>query len=156
MSDVFSHSDFFTSTPHQTPKFQRETISISLSLTMVSIKSVSFSISYYPLNSKYSCFPYVIQFLSPSYVPTYIKLIIRPPKGQNSSQLIGIVCGSAALFFSTLGIVIILIRKKNEMKMILSDEFYISDESSDGIENETFVNPIDQRYIMKNFDDWFI
>lgn len=40
--------------------------------------------------------------------------------------------------------------------MILIDGFYISDDSSDGIENETFLNPIDQRYIMKNFGDWFI
>lgn len=94
------------------------TYTISFSLTYLDRKSVSLSLSYTKSNT-YSIsfdnqnenfinvlsetyyqryFPYIIHYLSPSYVPTYFTIFIYRHSKFSSEQLIGIVCGTVSVF----------------------------------------------------------
>lgn len=59
-------------------------------------------------------FPYIIYYLSPSFVAKYITIPIPKKQKISQEQLIGIVCGSASVFFLILGITIRAVRKKKQ------------------------------------------
>lgn len=137
-SDKFSSSNYFTSSEEFTnsktllvktqEKTKQMSFSFSYSITYVSYKSVSYSISYLHSNTymmsytmidntykfiqiwsyylKY--FPYIIQFYSPLSVETYISIPIVNKKKITPEQLIGVVCGSCSVFFLVLGMIILV------------------------------------------------
>lgn len=120
-----TYSDYLTSSNGSPFDAKRFTYSISFSVTFFVIRSVSFSFSYslsniYSFNSNeefiilqtYSLhlFPYIIHYLSPSYVPSYIPFLIRKAR-ITAEQLIGIVCGTTAIFFFILYIIIRIVNK---------------------------------------------
>ena len=156
LSNSFTDSGFFTSTPPQTPELQRETKSVYLSLTEILVKSVSFSLSFNAEHSSYQFFPYIIEFLSPSYVPSYVSLIISAKKGISSEQLIGSVCGSVAVLFGVLGIIIIALRKKQMQIIEFNDDDYTfsSDESIEDAENVTYINSYVKDDVKGEIDNW--
>lgn len=77
----------------------------------------------------YSYFPYIINFMSPSYTILYIPIDINKKKTISKEQLIGIVCGTTSVFFLILCIIINIIRKKRYLTNYL--DYDISDESDD-------------------------
>lgn len=105
-----------------------QSFSLSLVLTFIQKRSVSFSfsnsisISYYmSYNEIYGTytvfitnietmhlFPYIIYFLSPSYLPTIITFSIMKEKSLTKEQLIGMTCGSVATIFLILYICIMI------------------------------------------------
>lgn len=44
-------------------------------------------------------FPYIIHYLSPSYIPMYLSFKVPPKKKITHEMLIGISFGSASIFF---------------------------------------------------------
>ena len=161
LSNQFSSTNQFSSSNHFSPsqnptvfvKTKRPIYSNSVSLTYVLRKSISFSISFFLSNTYsisfnkeentyvivsaetnyYSYFPYIIRFLSPSYVETYISINKIIKKTITQEQLIGITCGSASVFFLVLGVIILFIRHRNESKQIY-DEFEDISYSLDEVE----------------------
>lgn len=130
-SNEFTDSNFFT-TPFDVRSI---TIYQTYVQSFTYIKSVSYSLSYFEsysntmsvdennvavvISLKYEYYtykPYIIHFLSPTYIPTILLEVKFPKKSLSQSQLIGIVCGSAAVFFFTLGLIIMIQQKKNEIK----------------------------------------
>lgn len=135
-TDKFSSSNYFTSSEEFTnsktllvktqEKTKQMSFLVSYSITYVSYKSVSYSISYLHSNTymmSYSMidntykfiqirsyylkyFPYIIQFYSPLSVETYISIPIVNKKKITPEQLIGVVCGSCSVFFLVLGMII--------------------------------------------------
>lgn len=136
-SNSFSQSEKPFDIPTQTSINQKVLISSSFSLTCTLIKSVIFSYSYDARKNTYSYFPYIIYSLSPSYVPTYYVLYISSNKRISPENLIGIVCGSVAVFFSILSIIIIIVRKKNEYRIYLEEKDWSFSSSSSMNTNET-------------------
>ena len=121
--------------------------SLTLSLTSVLRRSVSLTISILISNSYYNSFnenegtfqiittrsdyqlyiPYIIYFYSPIYVPVNMSFYIVKRKGLTGEQLIGVTCGSVAVFFIILYIMIIINRQKvhhneNWYKLVISSE----------------------------------
>ena len=79
--------------------------------------------------------PYIIYSFSPSYVKTYYVIQIKPKNILTQEKLIGIVCGTIALFFIILGIIILYIQRKNKfIYSFYENEF--SDISDHTNENE--------------------
>ena len=97
-------------------------LTLTLSLTFVQRRSVSFSLSILKSNSYYInmitqsdyqiYIPYIIYYYSPTYVIIDMNLYIGRRKGLTGEQLIGITCGSAAVFFIILYIIILINWKK--------------------------------------------
>lgn len=132
---TFTLSSKFTCliTPSQTlKKNQIISISISMSLEWTRVKSVSMSITEIKSNIiSYTFFmntmietnyetklfeyiPYIIAYLSPSYVEIKISIDMNKNKKRiTQEQLIGVVCGSVAGFFVILSIIILILQKKN-------------------------------------------
>ena len=162
-SNSFSQSEKPFDIPTQISIDQKVLISSSFSLTCTLIKSVIFSYSYDARKNTYSYFPYIIYSLSPSYVPTYYVLYISSNKRISPENLIGIVCGSGAVFFSILSIIIIIVRKKNEYRIYLEEKDWSFSSSSSMNTNETntqtkqFVTDTTIEAKLTNldeFDDW--
>lgn len=59
-------------------------------------------------------YPYIIHYYSPTYIIEYIQLDLQLKEKMSREKLIGIVCGSCALFFIVLYIIIYSIRRKNK------------------------------------------
>lgn len=130
--------------------------SLTSSLTFINLRSVSFSMSYFLLRTytfsyninyetfyifetqtfSYKYFPYIIHYLSPTYVASYIG--IKPEKKRKISpeQLIGIVCGSVSVVFLILAIIILVIRKMYENKFVYDDFSFSSDYDEEECEKE--------------------
>lgn len=78
----------------------------------------------------YEYFPYVIHFLSPSYVPIQIQIELREPKKKiTQEQLIGFICGGTAVFFLILGIIIMIVRKAQMKGIEYGSDYLLSDSS---------------------------
>ena len=125
-----------------------------MSLSWISMRSVSMSASrfktnvasYTFVNNQYiiinvesytvSYFPYIIHYLSPYYSPIIIPLDLTIKNRITKEQLIGVVCGSTAVFFFVLGIIIFVIRRKTQ---IIYDFDDYPDNSSDFSENEAVI-----------------
>ncbi|KAK8838592.1 hypothetical protein M9Y10_033224 [Tritrichomonas musculus] len=140
-SESKSFSSFFV--PFNTP---RNSKSLSLFLSFVSLRSVSFSLTISPSflytnflmpNGEYTiCYtqiyidrylPYIFQFLSPTYIPVEILVELKDVKKKiTQEQLIGIVCGSAACFFGIIGIIFLVVQKMKAIKAY--DDYSISSE----------------------------
>lgn len=170
-SDVFTKSESFNNIAVVIPltegRSRKTTISKSYSLTYVERKSVSFSLSFFSSNTfemsfdasegtylmvesrtyYQEYFPYIIHYFSPSYIEQNITIDIRIKKRISSEQLIGITCGSASVFFLVLGIIILAVRRRNELKNQF-DEF--DDLSSSEVE---IKKNVDEPVIVNNNDD---
>lgn len=127
-SQKFSQSNyFFTSISHDSTQIEisknekdSRTLSVSLSQSFLTLKSVIFSYKSYVSQVFTNCYleneqiqsmcltemvyykyePYIINYLSPTYI--YIPISIQidfNKKSISSEQLIGIVCGSVSIFF---------------------------------------------------------
>ena len=133
------------------------TLSVSLSQSFLTLKSVIFSYKSYVSQVFTNCYleneqiqsmcltemvyykyePYIIYYLSPTYI--YIPISIQidfNKKSISSEQLIGIVCGSVSIFFLIVSLIIFIQRKIKSNKYILNSGFSI-DESSDQKINES-------------------
>ena len=136
-------------------------LSLTISITYVSRRSVSFSLSFSSSNSlSYTyfgneyllistqsiyqwTFPYIINYLSQSYVKVYVPVYVFKKKTISREQLIGVVCGSTSIFFLIIGIIIIASReKKKEYNDFVCD--YSEDEkrakNKESIKNELSVS----------------
>ena len=141
-TSVFTSSNTFSPHPTKTPLPENIQQSIGFSLTMVNIRTVTYSYSSvlsnsyiliynefdetYELTIIHSYFfiniPYIIISLSPSYSPTYFQIELGKKKGISPEQLIGAVCGSVAVFFIILSVIIFIVqRNKKIMRFINSD-----------------------------------
>lgn len=96
----------------------------------------------------------MIYFLSPSYVPTYLSIIINEKKGISREQLIGVVCGTTAVFFGVLGIIIMIIKRERQKKKKLNDDISFSSEESEDIEKETYIQSIEHTIDRNKTDEW--
>lgn len=105
--------------------------SLTVTLTFVQMRSVSFSLSNSKSNTFFISFdankntisiimtqsdfwfyfPYIIYYYSPKFVSTNIIINISKRKGITREQLIGIICGSSAFFFIILYTIIAIYRK---------------------------------------------
>lgn len=162
----FSPSNDFSNNIYETTiqTHLKTTYSISYSLTFVKKRSVSFSLSFALSNSYFKIieqnsiifsltqslildyFPYIIYFYSPTYVRIDLLLFIDNRNRRiTPEKLIGITCGSAAIFFFILALIIFIIQKKNEIKNI-SDSFSISSEYS----NDKDINDANNNYNNEN------
>ena len=120
-------------------------------MVFITKKSVSFSLSYsftlsflntyihelgeYSnvkiIDNKLYYFPYIIYILSPSYSLTYLSFEIQHKKSITGEQLIGIVCSSVSTFLLSLGAIIFIIKKKNEVKSSFQYELWSDDDSKE-------------------------
>ncbi|KAK8897712.1 hypothetical protein M9Y10_015677 [Tritrichomonas musculus] len=142
ITNSFTYSKAFTSSNSFTnsetfvvlPKSVSLSVSVLISVTFIEQKSVSFSLSHYASNTfmmsyienegTYALvasetnyvgyFPYIIYYLSPSFIAKYITIPIPKKQKISQEQLIGIACGSASVFFLILGITIRAVRKKKQ------------------------------------------
>ncbi|KAK8885613.1 hypothetical protein M9Y10_041063 [Tritrichomonas musculus] len=157
-SSPFNETSSIQTTSTETSLNRRSySLSITFSITYFRLRSVSYSFSYsigniYTVsfhNGEYYSsiitrsmslyfLPYIIYYLSPSYVPSYISFFIRKPR-ITSEQLIGIACGSAAVFFFILYIVIRIFRKTYKVHNDYYD-WCISEEEIDDNLNENSNN----------------
>lgn len=131
----------------------------SFSLTFIQMRSVSFSFSYSFSNSLYFSFdknkatfilmttqisynfnfPYIIHYLSKSYVIIYVPIEITKKKTISKEQLIGIVCGSVSVFFLLIYIFITIYRKIKYDEVKSYDDF-----SSSSFYSQNQINNIEQ------------
>ena len=143
------------------------------------VKTVVYRNSYFLSYTKYEClnemnskticevetyfqqlFPYIIFSISQTYIVTQFEKSIQNNKKKFSDeQIIGIVCGVTAVFFSILGIVILIIQKKNSLKYDSdleidsdSENEAENEENQQNIKNQT-VNYIQKGEIENNIDD---
>ena len=70
------------------------------------------------MTNYYDYFPYIIYYMSPSYIQTMISLKVAKKRGLTQEQLIGVTCGTASVFFLILGIIILVIQKRNQDNLI--------------------------------------
>lgn len=129
-----------------------QTLTLSHFLSYIpDINSYSYVSSYFEFHG-YS--PYIIFSFSPTYVQTYFIFEMTRSTKISPEKLIGIVCGSVAVFFIILSIIIFIIRKRNiEIEFINSD---ISSDSSSYEEEskETFVGVNYISNAIKSDDSW--
>lgn len=171
----FSQSNDFTSIPTQSFYGHMISKQISYVESFVMVKSVSFSNSFIVSNvlsitfnselgqhsyimsqtNVYAMLPYVIQIFSPTIIQTMMMFELSHPKKQiTAEQLIGIVCGSIAVFFSVLGTVILFLRRKQ--KTVYSDDLDCSsdDEVVTTKTHETEVNLQIENINNVDIDQW--
>lgn len=118
---------------------QMKSVPMSISLVNTNIVTHTYIMGSYaetnvqPFVARY--FPYVIANLSPSYLPLMLpidKEIVK--KHLSQEQLIGLVCGSTAVFFLILAIIILSIQKRSQQYSAdLSDIYYFSDDEDEEI-----------------------
>lgn len=89
---------------------------------------------YITQSNYHSYFPYIIKYLSSIYIEKDVTIEIIKKKTISKENLIGIVCGSASAFFLILGIIILSVRRRNEIINQYNEFDDIS--SSSSIENE--------------------
>lgn len=160
-SDVFTSSVEFTDsalmipTVTPSPSNEKESLSRSVSISLTYVKSVSKTASF--INSlTMSCFfsdstcyityinvlavtpiPYIIYYLSPTYLEMMVAVNNNMKrKGLNQQQVIGVSCGSAAVFFFILSVGIFIYRKKH-FKMYSDLSLHLSSDLEDDSNMET-------------------
>lgn len=174
-SDEFTQSIIFSKSSSESINTNKITVIKSMTYSFVVVRSVTFSFSNYSTQKIYNCInkdgiitvcytntqydtkiPYIIQILSPTMIPVYISLEIHKNKKKISSeQLIGIVCGVTAVFFSILGIVILFIRKKNMIEVSYVSEISTSEsETSETQTIEQITNITMPEEINDSADNW--
>lgn len=165
-SSIFTSSGSFTESsllgplePTASPSATLAGITVSVSYieSFVSVRSVTQSMSYvssqgysYILleNGEYSStltnvyayrlFPYIIYYLSPTYIKTGILLEKNVRKKTiTQQQLIGVVCGSVAAFFLLLAVIIFIVQRKNRIHEIYDEVEWFSSESGDETDEHT-------------------
>lgn len=164
-SDLFTQSQMFSSTDEfvifkpQSSNLLYQSYSLSLSLTFIKRRSVtksasnsmsiSYSMSYDTILGTYTLvmveveskyfLPYIIYFLSPSYLSTSILMSIQRKKNITKEQLIGITCGSVTIFFLILYIVISIKHHANSI-IEFSTSSFLSSENEEQDQVETVTN----------------
>ncbi|KAK8845256.1 hypothetical protein M9Y10_021449 [Tritrichomonas musculus] len=167
-SSIFTSSKSFTESsllgplePIASPLATLAGITISESVSyiesFVSVRSVTQKMSYvssqgysyillangeYSLTSSnvyvYKRIPYVIYYLSPTYIKTGILLEMNVRKKTiTQEQLIGVVCGSVAAFFLILAIIVFVVQRKNRIHEIYDEVDWFSSESGDVSDEHT-------------------
>lgn len=167
-SEDFTANLSFSETKYANPGFDNSiSYKYSFVLSYKYMKSVSFTLDCYMSNtysividengetkvvsfesyfSKYN--PYIIHYLTQTYVGTRVPFETSLKKTKLSQQnLIGIVCGSVAVFFIILGIIIFVRRKKYEEKSYYDD--IESSSSSESSEVKEYQVNFDNETIMK-------
>lgn len=155
-SHIFIKSNTFTSSRtfnslSKTPSI-KITCSVSYYITMVEKKSVTFSMSllFLDIMTKsyiddingyidvllqtytYKYFPYIIKYLSPSFIATNLFIKYTHKNKISSEQLIGITCGAASIFFLLIGLAIMIANKNLINKFNgIDDDTYEYTESDD-------------------------
>lgn len=166
-TEDFTTSLSFTETKYTISEFDNSiSFRYSFVLSYKYMKSVSFSLDYYMFNtysidmddngetkivsfesyiSKYN--PYIIHYLTQTYVRTKVpfETLLKRPK-LSQQNLIGIVCGSVAVFFIILGIIIFVRKKKYEEKSFYDD---IDSSSSEITEVKEYQVNFDNETIKK-------
>lgn len=118
---------------------QMKSVPMSISLVNTNIVTHTYIMGSYDETNVQSFvaryFPYVIAYLSPSYLPLMLpidKEIVK--KHLSQGQLIGLVFGSTAVFFLILAIIILAIQKRSQhYSADLSDIYYFSDDEDEEI-----------------------
>lgn len=105
----------------------------------------------YSYTEYYKNLPYLIYYLSPSYVSTYILLEIHK-KHLSQEQLIGISCGSAAIFFLMLTIIFLIIEKKQRLKNIDYDFSILSEEEINKLNEIEKIDEISSKCEDSSYD----
>lgn len=153
-SNNFSDSEFFKPSPSQSTKGQIETISMTISMTYLKIKSVSYTFSFFSSINSFVYSPYIIYTYSPLYIPSQFSIIIRNKKKISPENLIGIVCGTVAGFFIILSIGIWIYKKKN-YNYLENDSFIsISESETETSSSVEVFNKLELSYSISNIDDW--
>lgn len=171
---TFSISSSFTSSQSfgqiQTVMNPYLTYSLTLSLSFMSYRSVIFSYSNSFTLSIFQCLdqngltsncetqiviyrylPYIIYTHRTAYTAVYLPFEIRPRKrGLTKEQLIGISCVSAALFFLIVGIMIMILNKRNSQKNY--NDYLFSDDETVGLK-ETSTSILKTKDIINDDDD---
>ena len=175
-SEIFSDSTLYAPTSIQTSENSGLTFSVTFVETFSNVRTVTFSIAYSLSISKIECtdiqnsisfcdtviqfqkfLPYIVYSLSPIYVKTVIFKEIKINKNKISQeQLIGIVCGTVSVIFSIIGIILLIVQKRNAYKY----KYKFSDisDSSDVNNAETVNNEQIVYFSITNnnieVDDW--
>ncbi|KAK8886567.1 hypothetical protein M9Y10_042031 [Tritrichomonas musculus] len=149
--------------------------SLTVTLTFVQMRSVSFSLSNSKSNTFFISFdankntisiimtqsdfwfyfPYIIYYYSPKFVSTNIIINISKRKGITREQLIGIICGSSAVFFIILYTIIAIYRKMTYVNIENEISFSFS-YSSEELYKKQFSNenqPDENKKQQKSEDD---
>ena len=157
-------SNSYTSLNSNSILYGSYTYSKTFSITFFNLRSVSFSYTlshsifhFYDnlgseiLSNTASLFflPYIIYYLSPSYVPVYIKFPIKK-RIISPEQLIGVTCGSTAIFFFILFIIIKIVRK-NVIKNNFSYYALFLDDINDQKKDIIITN--ENKQVSKNLQD---
>ena len=165
-------------TPSQTPseslQLKDSTFSMTYSITIVTVKTVIFSLkqeksnthllTYIPEQETYLYsltetyfninIPYIIYSITEYCSPSYMQLAIKKGKMISPEKLIGIICGSVALFFIILVIIIFFYRKKKEFRAFVEETLFSSEESED-YQQHTYTGVEITDYNQNvNKDDW--
>ena len=78
------------------------------------------------MQSEYQLYrPYIIYYLSKTYVHSYFQIELIKKKKLTGEQLIGIVCGTVSNFLIVLYIIIFIYRKMN-YESLFSNDIYSS------------------------------
>lgn len=176
-SEYFSDSDEFKN--QMTIQISDNVVTkLSMSIIMTSMRSVSFYASQYNdftylllydkekntyvyiKSERYTYYhlPMIIYYLSPSYTEVItFQNLEKPKKTLSQSQLIGIVCGSIAVFFLLLYLGIFIYQKKTNRYFLKDISSDIS--SSSEIENEDQIKKVNIEIDTDNInnvinDDW--
>ena len=171
-SNSFSPSNDFTSSLTFSKPFNRKTtITNIFSISIVSVKSVSYLVSFYLSNvfvltkvnnefsiiSSYSYlsnyFPYVIRFYHTTLIPVISIIELPKPKRITREKLIAICCSSASIFFFSLALIIIIYQKNNSFDSTNEIDFSYSDEDKNIIKNENTNENLNDNEKLKSDDD---
>lgn len=101
--------------------------------------------------------PYITYSLTQSFYQTFVQFDVPKKKSLTPEKLIGISCGSVGVFFIILTIVILVYRKKKEIKLFLNEETFTSSGSGGIVENRKEFNGITMTTDYTNQDkfvDW--
>ena len=152
---TYSHRTYSPNTPviiTLTPKPINKSITLSISLSLMHTRVRTVSFSYTQTETKtyliifnsndetyqYSLtetiilrnLPFIIYSLSPTYFEFEFQFLVKK-KGITQEKLIGIVCGSTAIFFIIVSIVIFIYKKNKESNYMVYEPSISSDESED-------------------------
>ena len=172
-SDIFTESNFFEK-ESKIESNELIQISLTLSLTFVQKRSVTYTVSNLMSNSYYITFddimgtftiyatksdymifiPYIIYYYSPIYVSTNLIIEIKKRKGPTGEQLIGISCGSSAVFFIFLFIIITIYRKMANIKNFEFNYSYSTSSSSGAfIKAKDLINEVQNNQVDDSNND---
>lgn len=102
----------------------------------------------------YNYFPYVIVSYSQSFVFSFFEQELKYKKELSGAAIIGIVCGSATVFFATIGFIFIFKNRQkfNEITDVLENSSDFNDQET--VQTEVQVDENLMSKTTHNDDDW--